>query len=67
MLAGLALGVWLRWWAVLVVAAAWALLIGVLIDRDVIVAAFFLAAANAAIGAALGVWIRQRAERRHAV
>ena len=57
-LAGFLLGLWLRWWAVPVVAVVWTAIVVVAVDADPLAAAL-LGAVNALLGTALGVGIRR--------
>ena len=58
MIAGLILGLWLRWWAVPIVAVGWWLVIAVL-DPSLWFNAGFLGAVNAAVGVAVALLLRR--------
>jgi hypothetical protein len=61
-LAGLLLGMWIRWWAIPVVAVGWAIVIGLVIDPGVALAAGLLGAANAFVGVLPALAIRRLAK-----
>jgi hypothetical protein len=56
--AGFVLAVWLRWWAVAVVAVAWAAVIGAS-DPSSALGAAVLGAANGVVGAAAAIGLRR--------
>lgn len=58
-LAGLVLGLWLRWWAVPVVAVAWAVVIVFVADPTSALGGVLLGAANAIIGVLPAVGLRK--------
>ena len=58
-LAGLVLGLWLRWWAVPIVAAAWAVVIVFVADPTSALGGVLLGAANALVGMLLAVGLRR--------
>jgi hypothetical protein len=58
-LAGLVLGLWLRWWAVLIVAVAWAVVILVVADLSSALGGGLLGAANALVGVLPAVGLRK--------
>jgi hypothetical protein len=57
---GFSLGMLIRWWAVLVGAIAWALVIGLFGDSSAWLGAFALGALNALVGTVPAVLIRRR-------
>lgn len=61
-LAGLLLGLILRWWAVPTVAVLWSIVVVVTVDANPIAAAG-LGAANAAVGCAVAVLVRHALDR----
>jgi hypothetical protein len=64
-LAGLLLGVWIRWWAVLVVGVGWAIVIGNL-DPTAALGAGLLGAVNAVVGVLVALGLRRLLIRRGA-
>ena len=58
-LAGLVLGLWLRWWAVPIVAFAWAVVIVLVADPTSAVGGALLGAANALVGVLPAVGLRK--------
>jgi hypothetical protein len=64
---GFSLGLLIRWWAVLVGALAWALVIGMFGDSSAWAGAFALGAVNAFVGAVPAILIRRRAAHRRIV
>jgi hypothetical protein len=69
-LAGLLLGLWIRWWAIPVVGVGWAVVIA-FVDPSAALAGAALGSVNAAVGAAAAVGlcglvtrVRPRSERR---
>lgn len=58
-LAGLVLGLWLRWWAVPIVAVAWAVVIVLVADPTSALGGVLLGAANALVGVLLAVGLRK--------
>jgi hypothetical protein len=63
--AGFLLGLWLRGWAVPIVAVAWAAIVVVTVDAPPLAAAA-LGAVNALLGAALAVLLRRAPTNRRA-
>ena len=57
-LAGLLLGVWIRWWAVLAVALGWAVVIA-FNDPSSVLGGGLLGAVNAAVGVVLALGLRR--------
>jgi len=60
-LAGLVLGLWIRWWAIPVVAVGWAIVIALFIDSGAVLAGGLLGATNAFVGALPAVGLRRLA------
>jgi hypothetical protein len=58
-LAGLVLGLWLRWWAVPIVAVAWAVVIVFVADPTSALGGVLLGAANAIVGVLPAVGLRK--------
>jgi hypothetical protein len=56
-LAGLLLGLWIRWWAIPVVGLGWAIVIA-FIDPAVVLAGAALGAANALVGVLIALGLR---------
>ena len=56
---GLLLGLWLRWWAIPIVAVGWVLMIAAVLDLSSAPAAALLGAVNAAVGVLFAVAFRK--------
>lgn len=58
-LAGLVLGLWIRWWAVPIVAVGWAVLVVLVVDPASVLGAGLLGAVNGLVGVLPAVGLRK--------
>ena len=58
-IAGLLLGLWIRWWAVPVIGVAWAVVIVLVVEPSAAFGAGLLGAANALVGVLVAVGFRR--------